>query len=268
MRFFIVGMGRAGSSLFFSLRKRGHICVGYHSLKPHDDVDAEFYPELQDIPRVDTIFFTVPDSLIPVISEKVPRNRAHVFAHLSGNMPSNIFGREGVLSIHPIVSIGQRNMELLGLPWTIEGDKKGLEMGKRIVEELDGRYYIIHAEDRPLYHAACVIGSNLVLTLLSYAGEILNGLGIEKSEVLTLARSVIDNMDSEGFDKAKTGPVERGDWETLRNDLIALKRKYPYLFQSLANLILLNAHLVSREKGKEYEENVLSIISDVNSLRG
>jgi predicted short-subunit dehydrogenase-like oxidoreductase (DUF2520 family) len=264
MRFGIIGMGRIGSSLYFSLRDTEFTFSGYYSRSPMKEIGESFYREIKDI-DADIYFFTLPDRIINLFSEMIEKKDRY-FVHCSGYFPSDILGKSRVLSLHPMFSVNKKFTSLKGISWAIEGDEDGISLGKRIVNAINGKYYILRKEDKPLYHIACVIGTNLVNTLLYYSSEILKNLRIDEKEILRLASSVIENSKDSGILNALTGPIERGDYETIENELIALKKNYPHLFYSLIHIIPLNAQM-GIMKGRD-EKEIIDFINRLSSLRG
>jgi len=88
-----------------------------------------------------------------------------------------------------------------------------------------GRFAEITPEQKPLYHAAAVFGANYVAALLDIAQGIMYGAGIgdARSELAALAHSAIDNWAAHEDDTRFTGPAARGDLETIRRHLNALR---------------------------------------------
>jgi len=264
MRFSIIGMGRIGSSLYFSLKNTDFKFAGYYSKEPVKEIDKSFYKEINQL-DADIYFFTLPDKVIYSVSEMVDKKERY-FVHCSGYLSSDIFSKSKVLSLHPMLSVSKPFTSLKNISWGIEGDEKCISLGEKIVKALNGRFYIIKKEDKPLYHAACVISTNLVDTLLFYSSEIMRGLNIEEREILELTESVVKNSYEKGILNALTGPIERGDVETIEGELIALKKKYPYIFFSLLQLFVLNAQTAIK-KGKD-EKEIIDIVNRISALRG
>jgi predicted short-subunit dehydrogenase-like oxidoreductase (DUF2520 family) len=82
---------------------------------------------------------------------------------------------------------------------------------------------VLAEEDRALYHAGAAIASNYLVTLQRAAAEIFREVGAPEGAVRSLMQSVIDN----GFEL--TGPIARGDWETVDRHLDALTKRKPKL---------------------------------------
>jgi len=101
-----------------------------------------------------------------------------------------------------------------------------VEWARSIVALLDGTPLVIAPERLPLYHAAAVMASNYVHALTNAAVILMVSAGLEAGTALgalaPLIRSSAENSIALGPDRALTGPIERGDEETVRRHLRAL----------------------------------------------
>jgi predicted short-subunit dehydrogenase-like oxidoreductase (DUF2520 family) len=78
-------------------------------------------------------------------------------------------------------------------------------------------------ESRPLYHAGAAIASNYLVTLHRVASELFRAAGAPPDALVPLMRRTIDN------DFELTGPIERGDWETVERHREAIRAARPEL---------------------------------------
>ena len=76
---------------------------------------------------------------------------------------------------------------------------------------------------RPLYHAGAAIASNYLVTLHRVASELFRAAGAPPEALVPLMRRTIEN----GFEL--TGPIERGDWETVEAHRRAIRAAAPEL---------------------------------------
>ena len=88
---------------------------------------------------------------------------------------------------------------------------------------------------RALYHAGAVIASNYLVTLRGMAGELLAEAAVPPEALDPLMRRVIDN------DFQLTGPIERGDWETVERHRAAVAETAPHLLAAYDELARLTA---------------------------
>jgi predicted short-subunit dehydrogenase-like oxidoreductase (DUF2520 family) len=132
-------------------------------------------------------------------------------------------------SMHPLQAVadpwsgGER---LIGSAFALGGEPAALSAAKRLVHALGGRALIVPPVQRPTYHTAAVFASNYVVALVATAVRLLGHTGIEEGEalsaVLPLVRGTLDNLEHLGLASALTGPVARGDIETVRAHLCRL----------------------------------------------
>jgi predicted short-subunit dehydrogenase-like oxidoreductase (DUF2520 family) len=131
-------------------------------------------------------------------------------------------------SIHPLVSVSHAGVPLDGAYWSVEGHKSATRLGKEIVQDLGGKSFSIRSEDKPLYHAAAMMVSGNVVALFDVALEMLAQCGIKRKAaqhiLLPLITSTVRNLETKDPAQALTGTFSRGDLETVKRHLAALKR--------------------------------------------
>jgi predicted short-subunit dehydrogenase-like oxidoreductase (DUF2520 family) len=95
----------------------------------------------------------------------------------------------------------------------------------------------IAAAAKPLYHAAAVIAGNYPAVLAALAERLARAAGIPPDTAgrmyLPLLAGAAENLLTVGPGKALTGPVRRGDLETLRRHLAALPPDVQPLYRGL-----------------------------------
>jgi predicted short-subunit dehydrogenase-like oxidoreductase (DUF2520 family) len=77
-----------------------------------------------------------------------------------------------------------------------------------------------------MYHAAAVFASNYVVVVVDEGVRLLQRAGFSRTEaekaLVPLVEGVVANIRRQGTVKALTGPVRRGDVETVKRHLAAL----------------------------------------------
>jgi predicted short-subunit dehydrogenase-like oxidoreductase (DUF2520 family) len=133
-------------------------------------------------------------------------------------------------SLHPLSSISEpkAGAQLLrGAFWCVEGDKRAVHLGKTIVRDLEGKSFSITSDKKPLYHASAVMASGNVTALFEVALELLGDCGLSRAEsrsaLLPLLASAVRNLEKLDPSRALTGTFARGDLETVKRHLEALK---------------------------------------------
>lgn len=186
------------------------------------------------------IFICVPDREIEKVSKELSSSKLnwkgkYVF-HCSGLLTSDLLiplKKKGAFtaSFHPIQSFAQKKPDenkFKGIYFGIEGEGEAIILAKEIIQHLEGKYLILSKENKPFYHLACTIASNFLIAILNLAMELMKEINL--SEELTfqslqpLIQGTIENADKLGVKSALTGPVVRGDIDTIKSHLKALKK--------------------------------------------
>lgn len=99
---------------------------------------------------------------------------------------------------------------------------------------MNGRWFEVADADRPLYHAAAAVASNHLVALLGQVDRIAGSIGVPPEAYLDLARASLENVARLGPSLALTGPVARGDWDTVARHLAALDPSEHDAYRALA----------------------------------
>ncbi|KUK10411.1 MAG: NADP oxidoreductase, coenzyme F420-dependent [Clostridia bacterium 41_269] len=284
MRMGFIGAGVVGTAMGKILKGKGFEIVGYCSRsqksaeRAAEVTGSRWFKDPADLAsRCQLLFITTPDSAIRETAEKLAKKGAffkgQVVAHMSGSLkadvlsPARDFGAF-VLSIHPIQSCADVEQGIKNLSrsvFSLEGDREGIEVGRRIVEALGGRYFILSGEDKALYHAALCMVSNYLVALFSIGSQILLAAEMDKTlfaeAILPLMEGTLENLRHLKPSAALTGPIARGDAETVEAHLRALKAKVPQYLE-VYRLLGLEALKLSREKGNISPERI-NVISNL-----
>jgi predicted short-subunit dehydrogenase-like oxidoreductase (DUF2520 family) len=102
---------------------------------------------------------------------------------------------------------------------TEEAREHGLELAGTLGLEP----FLLADAERPIYHAGAVVASNFLVTLHDAAAELLRAAGAPPEALRPLMQRVIEN------DFELTGPIARGDWETVEAHLAVLRERRPDL---------------------------------------
>jgi predicted short-subunit dehydrogenase-like oxidoreductase (DUF2520 family) len=158
-------------------------------------------------------------------------------AHVSGGTPlAALEPHARRFSVHPLQSFTHdRGPEQLDGAWAaVTGETpEAVEVATELAGVLGLRPFPLADEHRSLYHAGAAIASNYLVTLRRAAGELIADADVPEEALDPLMRRVIEN----GF--ALTGPIERGDWETVERHRSAIAATAPHLlaaYDALAEL--------------------------------
>jgi predicted short-subunit dehydrogenase-like oxidoreductase (DUF2520 family) len=191
---------------------------------------------LRSRPRA-TVFLTVPDGAVASLAadvaaaEDIPASVA--FVHCSGALGLGALGRlatrHEVGSFHPLQSFPRPRP-----PEAFRGSLVAIDAGapalrrrlERLARDLGAKPRSVEEADRVVYHAAAVFASNFLVTLAGEAVELLGTIGWSESEavagLIPLMRGALDEVARRGPTAALTGPIRRGDVETVTRHLEAL----------------------------------------------
>lgn len=279
----IIGAGRVGTAMAVMLARAGYRISGVAS---RNREDAEQCARLTDADMVSTnavdvsvsaklVLLTVPDDQIAHLCQSIAANngfrRGQYVVHTSGALGSNVLApaaKRGcyVASMHPFQTFATSEQAMEHLPGSyfgLEGSKEALTLLEKLVPEaFGGKVILLDEKTKPVYHAAACIASGFVVVLTQSAAELLVQLGREKDEavkmLVPLLRGTVDNIDLLGLPKALTGPIERGDVNTIREHLQAVEAKRPRV-ASLYRELGLKALDIAVEKGGLPRDKVLEI---------
>ena len=240
----IIGAGRLGTALSVALLRRGYSIesvVARHVQKARQAasfLDAKLQvlaaKQLLTLRPADVFLITVPDDQIAgVAAQLTALEFAATALHTSGALSSDVLAplrKRGwqTGSIHPLVSVSDIDAALERAFWSVEGDAAALRIGKAIVRDLGGQSFSIRSEHKPLYHAAAVMVSGNVVALFDVALEMLIHCGLNRktarSILLPLIASTVRSLETKDPAEALTGTFSRGDVETVKRHLAALKK--------------------------------------------
>ncbi len=246
----LIGPGRLGGAFLRALSQAGQaisLVAGRNqeSLKKlqQEFPDARFTTVFQDWPPVDILLVTVPDDAIEDVTAQLavsPLNlQSVVVAHTSGAKSSEVLAplrEKGALvaSIHPAQSFAgtaDDSEKFRGCTFAIEGDPEATAVLTNIAASLGGIPFQIPTQAKPLYHLACVMVSNYSTALMDSGLAILEQIGIARPEgkmiLLPLLQTTARNLNEANPEEILTGPIARGDVQTVEEHLKNLKEKNP-----------------------------------------
>jgi predicted short-subunit dehydrogenase-like oxidoreductase (DUF2520 family) len=226
MKLGIVGNGRVGTALCAALRKAGY------------EVDGP--AGRGEVPRGEVILLCVPDAEIAAAAETVAGS-ARLVGHTSGATPLGALrpaarGGAHVFGLHPLQTFAQEGEapELEGIGCAIAGSTpEALETARGIAERLGMVAFELPDHKRAAYHAAASVASNFLVTLQAMAEEVALDAGLEPAQarrlLAPLVRRTVDNWVALGPRAALTGPVARGDEQTVTAQRRAISAASPQL---------------------------------------
>ena len=266
----LIGTGRLGGALSLALHQAG-FQVEYLACKSSNRaaeiakiINGQFiHPPYAEIENVATLFLTVPDDVIQEIAGALSASPINwdnkTVIHCSGALTSYILsalGEKGanMLSFHPLQTFPPEPapQRFKGIYFALEGNDYSL--GESLAKTLGGIPFKLKAKSKILYHAAACAASNFLYGLTEAAKEMNRSAGIEEdlslNILIPLMLGTIDSIKEYGIMEGLSGPIARGDLNTLRKHLQALN-KHPKLktyYEAQARWIVQIAQLPSALK--------------------
>jgi len=154
--------------------------------------------------------------------------------HSSGALTSEVLSPlkragAGTASLHPMMTfVPGTSPKMRGVPFAVEGDSRAVAMAREVVRHFNAPIFKIRKAAKPLYHALGAFSSPLVVATLATAERVGRGAGINASQTRKLIgpilRQTLKNYQKGGAAAAFSGPIKRGDLDTVRRHLKELKR--------------------------------------------
>ncbi len=281
----IIGAGKVGTAVGYLLRTAGYRIVALADLSgdalkrgaEYTGGDT-FTDPARACAMADAVFITTVDDMIaPVCRDLASRDAikpGQKVVHMSGAggldlLESARASGALVASIHPLQSFVDVRGVIENIPgstFSITAQQEITTWAVQVVKDLGGIAFFVADEDKPLYHAAACIASNYLVTLMNIVVSLYGRLGLDPEEAVTafwpLVKGTINNIEHRGPQKALTGPISRGDVETIRKHLDVLHTKAPSTLSLYAELGLLTVEigLKNSSLSKDKAEEILSLL--------
>ena len=280
----VVGTGRAGSVIGAALKRAGHQIKACTAVTDLSKLRAEaLLPGVailsieETVADRDLILLSIPDDVLT----QVVSGLAATNAVSPGTFVLHLSGRYGIdilrpvtelgclpLALHPVMTFTGTSIDLNRLsacPFGVTTHPTLRPVAETLVMEMGGEPVWVPEASRSLYHAALTFGANNLITLVNQTSELLESAGITNPEALVapLLSASLDNALRNG-DSALTGPIARGDAETVREHLRVLANFDPAVtqaYRSLARLTAVRA-LASGALQPQSAENLLAMLAD------
>ena len=240
----IVGAGNLATSLASSLRSAGYSIEAIVARKRGrslsrakrlaDRVGAQAVLDFEML-KSPIIWLCVPDGQIArvaaVIAEKL-EGKGKIALHSSGALTSDELRslrrkRAVVASVHPLMTFVKGSAPpLQGVPFAIEGDLAAVKAARAIVRDLGGDAFTIRKSEKTAYHAWGTFASPLLTALLVTTEHVAGLAGVRgkiaRRRMLPILSRTLGNYGKLGGAKGFSGPIVRGDVETVRRHLSVL----------------------------------------------
>jgi len=201
----------------------------------------------------DVIWLAVPDGEIARCAEELAATReweGKTVVHSSGALASDALDalrRRGAAtaSVHPMMTfVAGEAPELKGVWFAVEGDAKAAAVASRLVKSVGGHVSRIRREEKALYHTFGALLSPLLVAELAAAERVGEAAGLKRDDLRKVMRPIVlrtvENYLERGGAAAFSGPLVRGDVETIQKHVRALKKSpdEKELYKALARYAL------------------------------
>jgi predicted short-subunit dehydrogenase-like oxidoreductase (DUF2520 family) len=215
-RIAIVGAGRLGTAIAAALRG-------------NDDFELRGPLRRDESAAVsDVVLLCVPDREIAAAAAAI--GPAAMVGHCSGATGLEPLAPHEAFSLHPLMTVSHTDVTFAGATAAIDAStERAFEVARSIVRALEMKSVRIGPQDRVAYHAAASIASNFLVTLEAAAERLAATAGVGREALAPLVRATVENWVALGPERALTGPVARGDEQTVARQREAVSERTPEL---------------------------------------
>jgi predicted short-subunit dehydrogenase-like oxidoreductase (DUF2520 family) len=243
-----IGAGQVGTALGIYFHNMGLTVSGYYSkslesaIKSSKRTHSKAYEHIHElIDSSEYIIITTPDDAICDVVKKLCSIKIDwndkVICHTSGALSSTLLNPifqlgATTLSLHPMLSFADIDyaVEILRqTPLTLEGKGTLMSKFKNMLENASLTIHEININQKALYHASACIVSNYLVTLMDIGISSLEQAGFTRKNatqlIAPLATGTLQNVLTKGIKNSLTGPISRGDINTIKTHLDTIVRE-------------------------------------------
>ena len=255
----LIGPGRAGVGLALALARAGY-SVFLHG-RNKKSIPKPLFLTVADgtkpppwIGDVDVVILAVRDDAITPLAAALAKARAiaerQVVLHLSGVQGQEALGplvptRAALGSLHPLQTIVEPELapERLRGAWAaVEGMPRAIAASEKIAQDIGMHPFQIATKSKAIYHAGAVFASNYLVVVEAVAQRLLRHAGLSDADAWAALRPLvagtIENLSRHEPREALTGPVVRGDTDTIARHLQSLAVDDAKLYRALGRAAL------------------------------
>jgi len=253
----IIGAGRVGQTLGRVLLENGQRIAAVVSRSASSASSAGRFLRCRNSatsvaaipPTVSLIYITTPHAAVGEVARQIANLKGIAFpnisvCHASGMLSADVLGPlrsrgAKVFSFHPLQTFPRdfspRSIvpNARGIYYGVDGDPASVRVARQFARRLGGKVIVIDPRLRALYHAACVVASNHLTTMLSVVEQMFNELGTKEQKFFRVFKPIIAatlaNVERTSPARALSGPVARGGTETVAQHIHAIRRSAPEL---------------------------------------
>ena len=294
-----IGAGRLGQTLCHLLSQRSDISIGQiinsnqvSSQRAVDFIGCGSAATIDDLKQADIWLIATPDNQIESTAKQLHTSAIlkpeTLIFHCSGLLLSSVLQNKqqdlNVASVHPIHSFASPKQSIetfAGSHCAIEGSANAVTQLDALFSSLGALTFTLDSQQKSLYHAASVMACNYLVSLLEVSHQMLKEAGIDEavideavidstensSPLETLIRQTLDNYFSLGATQALTGPIARGDTDTIETHIKALQQApdadlWKQLYSALGKATL----PISAKQGQASKQQLTAIAAALDNM--
>lgn len=235
LRIAVVGGGRLGTALAAALRQDG-LAVSGPLGRGADPSDS------------DVVILCVPDNQIGAVASAITAREGLLVGHCSGATTLDPLRPHEAFGLHPLMTIPASGADFEGATAAVAGSSdRALAVAGALALALGMSPVTIDDADRAAYHASASVASNFLLTLEDLAERLAASAGVPRERLVPLVRATVANWAATGAAPALTGPVARGDEDTVARQRAAVARRAPEDLELFDQLVAATRRLATRE---------------------
>jgi predicted short-subunit dehydrogenase-like oxidoreductase (DUF2520 family) len=275
-----IGAGTVGTALAIGLNAKGYkvVAVSSRSRASAEKLAGEIHgcKAVTDNQAVadaaELVFITTPDAAIPLVASEVRWHKGQSVVHCSGAdstdtlEPAEKMGA-ATGAFHPLqtfASVKQAVDNLPGSTFAIEAEEPLMTTLREMARALNGHVIELKASDKVIYHAAAVIASNYLVTLVKLSTDLWQSFDVPTGEatraLMPLLKGTLNNIENVGIPGCLTGPIARGDAGTVKKHLKALSESAPAVLPTYRELgrqtipVALAKGKINEQQARDLEE--------------
>lgn len=250
MNIALVGAGRAGGALAIAAHRAGHIIVSIRS-RSAASVDRFAHLVAAGAGEPDLTVIAVRDDTISSVAETLSDSPPSSVVHMSGAVSTSV--------LSPLAERGWRTgswhpLQTLPNPESGAARLAGSWVAVTAAEPLRSELHAFSAslgckpfdlvdEDKAAYHAAAAAAANFVVTSLATAEWLADEANVPFEAYRPLVDAIVENSFTLGAKAALTGPIARGDVETVAEHLATADGADPSLGRMFREMARATAEL-------------------------
>lgn len=255
----VIGAGRVGAGLALALTRVGREVrlISRRAVRVPAPLSLKVAPDGPTagwLGGLSVVILAVPDDRIRPVAQQLWDTKGigpgHTVLHCSGVLGQEALAalvptRAALGSLHPLQTISEPDVapERFKGAWAaVEGSPAAMETAEDLARAVGLRPFRITAKAKVLYHAGAVFASNYLVVVEAVAQRLLRHAGLSDEEAWAalspLVRGTITNLLAGDPRAVLTGPVARGDAETILKHLGALTLDDARLYQALGRAAL------------------------------